>query len=45
MFHRLTYDYFFAGWNGFCNHLRDTPWEDTFRVSASAAANQFCEWV
>ena len=28
-----------------CNHLRDVPWEDIFKLSASAAANEFCVWV
>ena len=26
-------------------HLRDVPWEDTFRLGASAAGADFCEWV
>ena len=25
--------------------MRDVPWEDIFKLSASAAANEFCEWV
>ena len=31
--------------DGLRNHLRDVPWEDVFKVSASAAASEFCEWV
>ena len=31
--------------NGLHDHLRDVPWEDIFKLSASVAANQFCEWV
>ena len=27
------------------DHLRDLPWEDIFKFSASAAASEFCEWV
>ena len=27
------------------NHLRDVPREDTFKIGASAAASEFCEWV
>ena len=27
------------------DHLRDVPWEDMFKLSASAAASKFCEWV
>ena len=25
--------------------MRDVPWEDIFKPSASAAASEFCEWV
>ena len=25
--------------------MRDVPWENIFKLSASAAASQFCEWV
>ena len=28
-----------------CDHLRDVPWEDIFKLSASAADSEFCEWV
>ena len=28
-----------------CDHLTDVPWEDIFKLSASAAGNEFCEWV
>ena len=44
-FHHISYDYFHADWDGFCDHLRDFPWEDIFELSASAAASEFCEWV
>ena len=27
------------------DHLRDIPWEDVFKLGASAAASEFCEWV
>ena len=27
------------------DHLKDIPWEDVFRLSASVAASEFCEWV
>ena len=29
----------------FSDHLRDVPLEDTFKLGASAAASEFCEWV
>ena len=44
-FHRIAYDYSRADWDGLCDHLRDVPWEDIFKLSASAAASEFCEWV
>ena len=45
LFHRVAYDYSCANWDGLCDHLRDVPWEDIFKVSASAAASEFWEWV
>ena len=44
-FHRKAYDYSRADWDGLCNHLRDVPWEDIFKVGAFAAASEFCERV
>ena len=44
-FHRLAYDYSCADWDGLCDHLRDVPWEDIFKLCASVAASEFCEWV
>ena len=44
LFHRMAYDYCRAVWDGLCDHLRDVPWEDIFKLSASAAS-EFCEWV
>ena len=44
-FHRVAYDYSRADWDGLCDHLRDVPWEDIFKLSASTAASEFCEWV
>ena len=44
-FHRIAYDYSRADWDGLCDHLRDAPLEDIFRLGASAAASDFCEWV
>ena len=29
---------------GNTDHLRDVPWEDNFKLSASAIASGFCEW-
>ena len=44
-FHRIAYNYFHADWDGICDHLRDVPWEDIFKLSASAAARELCKWV
>ena len=44
-FHRIAYDYSRADWDGLCDHLRDVPWEDIFKLGASAAACELCEWV
>ena len=44
-FHRIAYDYSHADWDGLHDHLRDVPWDDIFKHSASAAASEFCEWV
>ena len=44
-FHRIAYDYSHADWNGLCDHLRDVPWEDIFKLGASAASCESCEWV
>ena len=44
-FHRVAYDYSRADWDGLRDHLRDVPWEDIFKLSASAAVSEFCEWV
>ena len=44
-FHRIAYDYSRADWDRLRDHLRDVPWEDIFKLGASAAASEFCEWV
>ena len=43
-FHCVAYDYSRADWDGLHDHLRDVPWEDIFKLSASAAS-KFCERV
>ena len=43
--HWIAHEYSHAHYNGLCNHLRDFPWEDNFKLSASVAANKFSEWV
>ena len=39
----IAYDYSRADWDGLCDHLRDVPREDIFKLSASSAASEFCE--
>ena len=36
-FHCIGYDYSFGDWNGIHDHLRDVPWEDIFKLGASAS--------
>ena len=31
-FHCIVYDYSCADWDSLCDHLRDAPWEDIFRL-------------
>ena len=44
-FHRIAYDCTCADWDGLRDHLRDVLWEDIFKLGASAATIEFCEWV
>ena len=43
-FHHIVYDYSRAHWDGLRNFLKVIPWEDIFKLSATAA-REFCEWV
>ena len=42
-FLRIVYDYSRADWDGLRDHLRDVSCEDIFKLSASAAASEYCE--
>ena len=44
-FHCIAYGYSRADWDGLCDHLKGVPWEDIFKLSTSAAAGEFCDWV
>ena len=44
-FYYIAYDYSRDDSDGVCDHLRDIPWEDIFKLAASAAASEFCEWI
>ena len=41
--HCIVYDYSHADCDGLRDHLRDVPWDDIFKLRASAAASEFCE--
>ena len=41
----IAYNFCPADSDSLCDHLRDTPPEDIFKLNASAAATEFCEWV
>ena len=34
-----------ADWDSLHGHLRDAPQEEIFKLSVSATATEFCEWV
>ena len=44
-FHCMAYDYSHTDWDGLLDYLRDVRWEDIFKLSASAAASEFCERI
>ena len=41
----MACDHSRANWDGLRDHLRDVPWEDIFKPSASAAASKYFELV
>ena len=44
-FHHKVFDYSRADWDGFCDLLRDIPWNDIFKYGPSYAASEFSSWV
>ena len=44
-FHCIVYDYSHADWDGLHDHLRDVPWKDIPKPSASAVVSEFGVWV
>ena len=40
--HCIAYDYSCTDWGSLWNHLAEVPFQDIFKLSASAAASQFC---
>ena len=45
VFYCIAYDYSRADWDGLHDYLRDAPWKDIFKLSASAAASEYCARV
>ena len=43
--HHVAWNYSCADWDGLQDHLRNVPWDNIFKLSTSAAASEFCEWV
>ena len=44
-YHHIAYDCSCPDCDGLHDLLRYVPWEDIFKLGASAAASEFCEWV
>ena len=44
-FHQIACDYSRGEWDGLHDHLRDVQSDYIFKLGASAAASEFCEWV
>ena len=34
-----------VNWDGLCDHLRNFPLEDIFKLSTCGGAAEFCEWI
>ena len=45
LFHCIAYDYSCADWDGLCDYLTNVPSQNIFKLSASATASEFCEWI
>ena len=45
LFHHIAFDCSCVDWDGLYDHMRNAPWENIFKISASGAAINFCEWV
>ena len=44
-FNCIAYAYSCADWDGLRDHLRDISWEDIFKLSASVAVSELCDWI
>ena len=45
LFHCIANDCCHVDWDGLRDHLKDVLWEDIFKLGASGAGSEFCEWV
>ena len=45
LFHYVAYDYSRTDWDGLHDNSADVGLDDIFKLSASAVASEFCEWV
>ena len=45
LFHYITHDYSCANWYVLRDHFKDIAWEDIFKLSASAVASEFIDWL
>ena len=41
LFHHIAHDYSCADWDDLFDYLRDVPWEDVFKLGASAVSEFF----
>ena len=41
-FHCTAYGYSCADWDRLCDHLRDVPWENSFKQGVFTAETEFC---
>ena len=40
----VVYNYFHSNWDGLRDQLRDVPWENIFKIGASATTSKLCDW-
>ena len=44
-YHGIGYDCSCSDWDGLHDYLRNAPWDNIFKLDASPAASEFCEWA
>ena len=45
LFHCIAFDCSRTDWDSLHDHLRDVPWDDIIKPSASATVSEFYEWI